>query len=229
LIWTGAADAAPKPKKQKKVDEAALATKKSAKALNAAVKPIDDVQVNVKVSRKRAADLFDDGASAQDKAAKEKKVKKSKTVTDADGSKTKATVIVEDVTEPKAKKSKKEKNAGVLTEAQKEEKLAKIPDEKKEQKKADHSKRLKARKEQTAIENAEEDEEDDQTAALLAGFESDNDEDDPAEDAEELDIEADITADIDPKTRDALEKAEKASKNTNEPGVIYVGCVSQQL
>jgi nucleolar protein 15 len=98
-----------------------------------------------------------------------------------------------------------------------------VSDEKKEQKKADHSKRLQARKEQTAIENAEEDDEDDQTAALLAGFESDNDDDDPAEDVE---LDTEITADIDPKTRDALEKAEKASKNTNEPGVIYVGYVS---
>ncbi|KAF2794667.1 RNA-binding domain-containing protein [Melanomma pulvis-pyrius CBS 109.77] len=200
--------------KQKKVDEAAAATKKSAKALNAAVKPIDDVSVNVKVSRKRAADLFDDQAPAADKTVKGKKGnKKSKTVAEVNGAEDKAADVKSDVAEVKEKSKKAPKAKKPAAET----KFAKLSDAQKEKKAESHSRRKGNFHKQQEIENGEDDEEDDQTAALLAGFESDNDEEDPEEDVE---FDTEIKTVVDDKIRTQLEKA---PKKTDEPGVIYVG------
>jgi nucleolar protein 15 len=72
------------------------------------------------------------------------------------------------------------------------------------------------------VENAEED---DQTAALLAGFESEGDESDIAKEDEAFDIEnpeVEIPGHL-------TKSLTKASKNTNHPGVVFVGYANASL
>ncbi|KAF2002740.1 hypothetical protein P154DRAFT_462278 [Amniculicola lignicola CBS 123094] len=101
----GAAEAAPKPKKQKKVDDA---TKSSAKALKSAVAPVDDVVINVKVPRKTAAALFDETkAKVVTADAKAKKSKKGKVVQAAEAEVEKVDAPAAEAPVVKEKKKKK--------------------------------------------------------------------------------------------------------------------------
>ncbi|KAF2677232.1 hypothetical protein K458DRAFT_350500 [Lentithecium fluviatile CBS 122367] len=106
----GAPDAAPKPKKQKKTDETpAVGTRKSTRALKAAVEPIDSLAAKPKPARKRAEDYFsDDEAPAKPDTAKEKKqkkIRKAGVVADTAD----APAVVVEVKEKPKKKAKKDK------------------------------------------------------------------------------------------------------------------------
>jgi nucleolar protein 15 len=233
----GASDAAPKPKKQKKVDEAA------------------PVAPSAKPARKRAADPIDDEeAPAKKDAGQEKKSKKtmkSKTATTDDAADT-AAVVVEVKEKPKKKAQKNEEpEIAALVEVVAEAPKAKTKKEKKSKRSDDalapavesealvpeqvtvavDAKRSKKSKKQEEVpvekgpepveETAPEDEDDldDQTAALLAGFESDRDESDLEKEDEIID--EDAVPKLSKKQRKALENVRKGS----EPGVVYLGFV----
>jgi nucleolar protein 15 len=104
----GASDAAPKPKKQKKVDDTATtAPRKSARTAKVAAEPTDSPAAKVKPARKRAEDFFDnEDASAKTDTVQEKKAKKKTKTTSADGATDLAAVVVEVAEKPK-KKTKK--------------------------------------------------------------------------------------------------------------------------
>ncbi|KAF2872619.1 hypothetical protein BDV95DRAFT_570208 [Massariosphaeria phaeospora] len=102
----GATDSAPKPKKQKK-SEGAAATKKTAKALKAAVEPIDAVSVNVRPTRKRteivvSVDAVPNGGPPKDKKPK----KKSKAATEVNGVGKNDEDPLAEAVEPKSKSKK---------------------------------------------------------------------------------------------------------------------------
>ncbi|KAH7125360.1 hypothetical protein B0J11DRAFT_528240 [Dendryphion nanum] len=234
----GATDASPKAKKQKKADD--TAQKSSAKALKAAVAPIDDLAVKVKATRKRAADFFDEKPTPKGETTKSKKGKKENKkeiaaeedvpVTAEEGEKPKrskrtkvvevaVTVPVDVIEEPVVKAKKNRKGKSAPTE---DAEPSAITDKK--LKKAKVTKKQKeASLEPEVVIDDEQDEdgqdEDDQTAALLAGFESDRDESD-AEKEDEGDI---VPSAIPDAARKSLAKLSQIE--SDKPGVIYIGRV----
>jgi nucleolar protein 15 len=225
----GAVEATPKPKKQKKSDDTAAANKSSAKALNAAVAPIDDVAPptkGYKAARTGTSSLpsntggsaktgknnkraIEDAVAApeasktpKEKKSKAKKAKKSEEVEDDD---TKNDETAEAITATPAERTKQGKTAN----KQRDQLNEPTPDP------------IEVHSDE--VDGEEDDgDEDDQTAALLAGFESDRDESD-LEKEDEAFSEESIKAKIPQKVSKQLKKV---SANEEEPGVIYVGSVN---
>ncbi|KAF2013830.1 hypothetical protein BU24DRAFT_248236 [Aaosphaeria arxii CBS 175.79] len=193
----GATEAAPKPKKQKKVDETTTLQKASAKAMSAAVQPLDDIAVKVKTPRKRAVDFWDEDAEV----AKQKEKKKSKASANADGDDT----------------GKKSKKAKVVEETVAEVTVEDWTPKSKKAKSASKKKEDAVVEEPADSEDSDAENEDDQTAALLAGFESDRDEDDE-------DNEGGVALEAPKSIPENARKALAASKGEDDqPGVVFVG------
>jgi nucleolar protein 15 len=238
---SGATDASPKPKKQKKSSDTVAPKKHPVKSVKPVIALADDVPVKAKASRKQSKDMLAEDVKDEVTAEKKSK-KKGKTVVNGDAdavvgkpkkSKKTATaeeeapapeVIAEASPKEKSKKSRRDKSKDKVH----AEEAISAATESKKSKKDKKSKAHEALKEpspepEDQESESDEEEEDDQTAALLAGFESDRDESDVEKDDEGLD--ADNFKDRVPKG--LLTKVKAASGNEQKPGVIFVGYVER--
>lgn len=241
ICGLGAADATPKPKKQKKSDPAA-AVKSASKALKAAVEPIDSVPFNVKPSRKRSEDVLENGVDAKSDNKKNKTKRKSKAKAEELESEANGVVPNSDALES-TKAHKRKRGEKVAAEAEveveapkaKSKKVKKAEDavapEEGSSKMAKKAKKQKVEAKEPVpdveagvdTDSDDEEVEDDQTAALLAGFESDRDEEDSEDESFSETARPAISEDL------RLELV-KASKNkSDERGVLYIGYETERL
>jgi nucleolar protein 15 len=214
INFVGAAEASPKPKKQKKSDDT-VASKK-AKAVKAAEEP---------AAKYKAVDTPMNDAPASEKKSKKKgKAPESavEPVVEKPKKSAKASAAKEEAPKEQATKSRKDKAKDTAT----SEETSAVSESKKSKKSKKNKAQEEAKEPSPEVpadeqdgETDEDDDVDDQTAALLAGFESDRDESDAEKEDQGLtdaDLEGKVPTGI-------MKKLKDVSHNEQKPGVIFVG------